>query len=375
VTRRSTHRELVFAAGASGVTLVSHDPAALRWLTEFLGPWFASGTETSDRRVRLSSDGDTYNSLRARFPSTAESRVCFAFDSFQLALPSESMGASVMVDDSERSCFLRVSPSEVDLVGDPRSRRWRFTAALVMLEIVATRMRRTALDLHSAAVEAAGRAVLLVGPKKAGKTTLSIYLLRSGYCRAIANDRVFAVAEEEGFLVHGVPTAVKIRPETVEMFPELLRELPAVSRPYLYGLDELVREQGGPPRGGVRSDRSDDLALSPPQFLRQMAVEARASAPLGAILFPQVRPDVDRSTITPIGRDEAADEIWSNLYGPPVGCRETTLFEELDGGVRHPLRRQVDDFVRSAPAYRVLLGPNAYVTSELAERVLETVVR
>jgi len=333
-------------------------------------PWFKPTSERADWQLRLSGAPDTYEEARAQPPAVADPRACFALDTYVLSLPAWSAGGRLKVADSERSCFLTVSPFEIDLLGDPRTRRWRFTAALVLLEIAATRMRQTSLDLHSAAVEAVGRSILIVGPKDAGKTTLAFYLLRSGSCRALANDRVFASAAGTAFVVHGVPTAVKIRQRTLVEFPELLRRLPAVERPYLYSLDELT--QASP--CGERTELAE-LALSPPQLLRQLEVDARASAPLGAIVFPRIQGDVDGGDVVPLSPAEVRAGIWANLYGNPSGRREPTVFEELDGGVIPPSPSLVDRLSRAVPGYRVLLGPRAYATRELAARLLEIVTR
>jgi hypothetical protein len=360
------------AFGPVVVALASDDPSALHWLEEYLGPWFAPTSRRADWHVRLWSSRERYEEASRHRPPTSALRACFAFDQEILSLPTWTHRGVVTVDDPERSCLFEVVPFEVDLFGDPDTRRWRFTAARVVGEVAATRLRRTELDLHSAAVEASGRALLIVGPKGAGKTTLSLYLLRSGGCRALANDRVFASVAETSISIRGVPTAVKIRSATAAAFPELRRGLERVERPYLHSLAELAqvaaREE--------RVDESVELALSPPQLLRRLGVAALASAPLGAIVFPRVEPDLEGWAIEPLSAGDMSAGLAANLYGNPSGRREPTLFEEIDGGAASvPLHGLIDHLSRAVPGYRVLLGRKAYASGELAARLVETLGR
>jgi hypothetical protein len=284
-----------------------------------------------------------------------------------LSLPAWPAADGVIVADPERSCCLALAPSRARLVGDPGTRRWRFTSMLLCHEIAATRLRGTCLDVHAAAVEVSGRAVLIVGPKGAGKTTLALHLLRSGLCGMMANDRAFVGCESGAVVVRGVPTAVKVRPSTQAEFPELRRDLPPVERPYLYTLDELAREASSPGRVD-----STEFALSPAQLARQLRVTPVGTAPLGAVVFPEVRADLVGWAVERLDAAGAGRRLFANLYGGPPGRRGPTIFEELDGGGRLPSGDLATELARTVPAYRVTLGSGAYAERRFAERLLKT---
>lgn len=357
--------------GPMSVALTSDDCAAANWLAEVLQPCFAPTTQIADWHVELSSRKEAHADLCGRRPLNATPRACFAHDTRVISLPAWSDGATaVALADDERRCFLVVRPSRIDLFGDPASRRWRFTSMCVLQEIAATRLRRTALDVHAAAVEAAGRAILIVGPKGAGKTTLSLHLLRSGRCRSIANDRVFAGAAGSSFDVRGVPTAVKLHPPMIAEFPELRRGLPPhVERPYLYSLDELARASPAEEDAGPA-----EIALSPPQLMRQMNVEALGSAPLGAVVFPEIRSDVDAWAVERLEPRDVSGEIWANLYGCRSGARAPTVFEEVGGGSSVPSRSLADALSESVPGHRIVLGRHAYDEPAFAARLLDVLL-
>jgi hypothetical protein len=358
---------LVF--GSIAIALDSDDRAAAEWLVEFLDPWFRRGVEDGEVHVTVSSSADAYAELADRRPPDAAPRACFALDQQVVSLPAWPVRDGVALADLKRSCFLVLTPSRIGIFGDPTTRRWRFTLQLVFHEIAATRARRTGLDLHAAAVEAGGRAIVMLGPKRAGKTTLSFHLLRSGSCRWIANDRAFAVNDGTPLTIRGMPTAVRIQPSMLRDFPELRRGLRDVERPYLHAVDEISGAIGA-----EQLDGSAEFALSPAQVAQQLNVEPLASAPLGAIVFPEIRPDTAGSAVERLEPTEVSAGICANLYGKPSGRQEPTLFEELDGGRGIPPRHLADALSEAAPGYRVILGRDAYAAPDFAARLLETLL-
>jgi hypothetical protein len=364
----ATPREvrLTLAFGPIAVALDSNDAAAADWLEEFLEPWFTPTPRIGEWRVRLLSSRDAYAELNDRCPADAALRPCFALDQRTLSLPAWRTGERVTVADAERCCVLIASPFELDIIADPGTRRWRFTSMWVLREIASTRLRRTELEIHAAAVETGGRAILISGPKGAGKTTLSIHLLRSGQCRLIANDRVFAGGAAASFAVRGVPTAVRIRTATAAQFPELCRGLPRVARPYLHTRDELTQVIGSD-----ALPESAELGLTLAQLAHQLQVDLMAAAPLGAIVFPEIRADVQGWNVEPLAPKDVSARIWANLFGEQPTERPPTLFEELDGGPCVPSRHLADALSEAAPGYRIVLGRNAYVERESAARLLE----
>jgi hypothetical protein len=356
--------------GSSTVSLASDDQPAADWLIEVLSPWFEPTTHRADWQVSLSSSQKAYAHLCDCSSQSTAKRTCFAHDTRVMAFPSWSDGAGrVALADIERHCFVIVEPSRVALFGDPASKRWRMTSMWTVQEIAATGMRRTAVDVHAAAVETHGRAVLIAGAKGAGKTTLSLHFLRSGRCRSIANDRAFVGGAANAFVVRGMPTAVKLLPASQVEFPELMRGLPRVERPYLYRIDELAREAAG-----ESPSDAGEVLLSPTHLLRQMKVEPLGAAPLGAIVFPTIRGEVDGWLVERLDPRRVAAELQSNLYGKTCAMRPPTVFEELSGGRSAPSADAVEAISESVRGYRAHLGPNAYADPGFAEHMLEAVL-
>jgi len=153
-------------------------------------------------------------------------------------------------------------------------------------------------------------------------------------------------------------------------FPELRRGLRGVQRPYLHVIDEITGAIGG-----EELDPSVEFALSPAQLARQLTVRPLPAAPLGAIVFPQIRLDVSGWGVERLPPPKVSAGIWANLYGEASARHEPTLFEELDGGRCLPSQGDVDALSETTPGYRVILGRDAYAAPDFAERLLEAFLR
>jgi len=352
------------------VELACNDPAVLAFAVEYFDPWFPPTQRPPEWTVRVTSDATHYRELQRRQPSDARPRPCFAHDQQVLSLDAWSADGVVNVCDPSRSCFLRICPRHVDLIGDPSTQRWRFTLLWIVQEIAATRFRKTRIDLHAASVEHGGRAMLIAGPKNAGKTTLSLHLVRSAGCQFVANDRSFVGAAAPGHVVEGMPTAVKIRPPTLASFPELLHRLPPVARPYLYSLAEL--------EGARPSDEEAegvDFALTPIQIAVRLAAGTRAAAPLGAIVFPRVVDDEPSWELEPLPPFEVAAGLSANLYGAAIGERPTTIFEENGDGRASAPPGLIEAIAAGTRGFSLRLGRAAYAGGTLNERLIEIMER
>jgi hypothetical protein len=349
----------------AAVALAAEDGAVIDWLVEFFASALTPTERPTDWRVRLSGSARACAELRAGRPDEVRLRPCFAFDQRVLSLPTWTgeSHAGVLVDDAERSCVVAVAPGEVEVVADPASRRWRFLVVLVIHELLGMRLRSTQLELHAAAVQAAGRAIAIIGPKGAGKTTLSLHLVRSGGCSPMANDRAYAGREGDELVVRGVPTAVRLRPATLAAFAELAAP-PRLDRPYLHSVAELERApNGGPPAAG-------ELILSPAQLAHRLAVRPATCAPIGALVFPEVSDAIDGWSVDRLAPAATRTRIWENLFGGASRPREPTLFEDMAGGRGLPSPEVAAELAEAAPGYRVVLGRGAYARRDFAGRFL-----
>lgn len=358
------HRERILTAyrfGPAVIDVEADDPDAARWLAEFLAPWFeVDAPGKGEFTVRLTCSAPAVAALERRQAAAIYHPVaCFALDSQVVSLPgwAEEDGATVIAD-SGLSCFYRVQGRTVEIVARPGTRSVRVALMRVVREVTAVRMlgQGSVLDLHAAAFVAGERAVLLVGPKGGGKTTLLVHVLASGRASLLANDRVFVDAGHLPAHAVGVPTLVALRDETLKVFPNLRRDLP--ERPALLHAGELESHDVGAVEGG---DAPRGFALSPAQLARRLGVAIVRCAPLAAIVFPEVSPAADAWSLEPVAPADGATRLRECLYGVHSRPRRRTLFEEIargQGDREEEQKALVDRLAARLPLFRCRLAPD-----------------
>jgi hypothetical protein len=179
-----------------------------------------------------------------------------------------------------------------------------------------------------------GRAVLVLGPKEAGKTTLLLHVLATGDAELVTNDRALVHAPDAAApRALGVPTFVRVRDGTLAIFPELARGLLATPRPYYYGLAELAalaRDGGAAP-----APRSTDgsVVMTPAQLCDRLGIAPSRGGPLAAVLLPERTAESPAAEwkLETLGEDEACAVLLANRYGLASRAGPPTVFEECLG--------------------------------------------
>ncbi len=261
---------------------------------------------------------------------------------------------SIFVADQEFGCYYHVQGDQVEVISRPQDRPARIGLMRVVRELAMQRAlsRRETLDLHAAAFVFRGRAILLAGDKNAGKTTLLAHALTSPHTALMANDRVVV---DGGLEAHGVPTVVSVRAETEQTFPALGRIFPRCAARFHQG--ELAAD--------FRSAsicQLSALSLSLAQFARQLNSRLKPSAPVGAILFPEISPTRSGWSLEPLDPAEAAARLRRNIYGSALATCTDTIFQRMMGALPSVDERDflVDRLAAAVPMIRCLLGKGAY---------------
>jgi hypothetical protein len=349
-----------YAFGPARIAVATDDVDAARWLEEFLAPWFRVETGAPcDWRVVFRRSHEEHAALEA-LARGAPSRplACFALDNRTVELAAFEADGERVLAEPESRCFLRLRPNEIEIVARPEGRSARVALLRVVRELAATRRRSDAdvLDLHAAGFERDGAAILIAGPKQAGKSTLLVHALASGRARLLANDRVQIDTSVRPVLATGIPTIVSLRSGTLERFPRLLAAGPPVERPLLLHAAELAACAPGPAPSAER------LTLSPLQLARRLGAGCTPAAPVAALLFPEIDAQQRGSRLERLAADAAARAIATSRYGVRMQPRPRTVFEELVKCERPEPRDDalVTRLAGELPCFRCRLGPDAY---------------
>lgn len=345
--------------GPALVDVEADDPDTARWLAEFLTPWFAVGAAgAGEFVVRLTCSSPAFAVFEHRqVTATCRPVACFTLDSRVISLIgwTEEDGSQVIADP-EHGCFYMARGRCVEVVARPGVLRTRVGLMRVVRELAAARVlaRQNISDFHAAAFAVGERAVLLVGAKRAGKTTLLANVLASGRASLLANDRVFVDTGRQPPRAFGMPTLLSIQEGTIQAFPRLRRH--PDERPALLHADELKSLQAG----RLDNDAPRVFALSPTQFAGRLDAPTACGAPIAAIVFPQISPTVDCWSLTLVDPTEGAARLRECFYGVHTTPRVRTLFEEFAGLDRAESPALVDMLVAQCPLFSCRLGPDAY---------------
>ena len=334
------------------------DPEVARWLAEFMCPWFSTEAQNGAAlKVSMSSSGEQLSALaRVQAERHPQPLACFRLDRRVVSCPGwVEPGGSILAADQEFGCYYHVQGNQVEVISRPQDRPARIGLMRVVRELAIQRVlsRSETLDLHAAAFVFRGRAILLAGDKNAGKTTLLAHALTSPHTALMANDRVIV---DGGLEARGVPTVVSVRAETERAFPALGRRLPR--RAVLFHKGELAAED----LTRVSTYQPSVLALSMAQFARQLNSRLEPSAPVSAIVFPEVSPTTSGWSLSSMDPAEAAARLRRNIYGSALATCTGTIFQKItktlpgiDGQAS-----LADRLAAAMPVIRCLLGKGAY---------------
>jgi aminoglycoside phosphotransferase (APT) family kinase protein len=309
--------------------------STLCWLEEFCCPAFQverpdpQAGAAGRPRLRVLIDGERQAALleQGRAAGTVP-LPCFRLDTKLLQYPSWSHQGVTHVQDTKLDCLYCIDGRQVEIVGRPGGLGHRQGAMRIIREILCAQLqgRDDTLELHAAAFEVAGRAIVMAGPKGAGKTTGLCGGL-GGAARFLGNDRLLLRFERDAIWVHGVPSVVRIRPSTMSRFSWLQGRFPAATH-----VSRLTRKEADAalPRLGVHGG-DERLGLSASQFLWAAESSAVSQARLewlipmeAAALLPQA--SMPRASLT--------SWLARCLYGAGVDAELQTCFGRLGNAAR-----------------------------------------
>ena len=174
-----------------------------------------------------------------------------------------------------------------------------------------------AVVFHAAGIDAGGQAVMICGPRSAGKTTTAAALLRQlgSRARLLSNDRLLACEDRQ---VIAVPLPVPVARGTIDAFPQLSRAVPAArrARPGEPALAALP----------IRFGTASKITFPAREFAAALGSGLAASSQVTAVIIPALTDTADPVTIRQAAPGEAlaalsaccftpADEFWRPWLG------------------------------------------------------------
>lgn len=373
--------ELVLRFGPTRLHVMCDTPAPLEWLREFVSPWFKDGAApppaARSTRITLDLAAAAWRALRSDAPvSPAARATCFVLEGCILSYPvwtDDQRGRWIFDEDME--VFYGRSPggSEVTVLAEADGPGARVALMRVCRELAMVEAREAgALLVHCSGVVRDGRAVVISGPKRAGKTSLLLHALQAENAAFLANDRAAISLDERGdWTARGIPTVVALRSATIRLFPALAERLRTSSYSHPQTIEEVRRAPERQPWGAA--DNGADL--SPRQLCDLLGRPATPEATLSVLLFPRVDPGVDGIEMCDLSPSEALRRLDAGLLAAGQTDERPDAF--MDG---RTTQGPAGDFARAraeacrslvdqVPCREVLLGRGAFSEDPAAERL------
>ncbi len=353
------------------VAVSSPTPADLQWLQEALAPAFCvNAGATPDLDVNVVVDQQVHAHLRSAGPLDGRHAVpFFGFDGHSADFQSWS-GGKPRVYDQELDFFYALTDSagRIEIL----ARHWKPSIRIALLrllrELVTQRLSgQSYIHMHAAAFESQGRGFLICGPRRAGKTSLLLHLLGPDTTRYLANDRAVIYPDtSDGMRISGMPTVVSIRKRTLGLFADLGLE---GMRHWLarMTLDEALAS----PIPDDLTKHPEALSLSPAHLCHWLQVSASAQASMSGVLFPVVRVNTTGIHMNRLSTNETRDRLAESVMPPCTSLLHEWLGERLTNGRNH--KADVHSWP-TVPAYRCILGRDAFSNPARADRLLSYLV-
>ncbi len=250
----------------------------------------------------------------------------FALDSRVIQLPvfKESKNTRYIIDKESEILYKTDKESKAFSVISKKDNRFSRKAIMrILREIAMNRCLENGQRLvHCAALSYNDKGILIAGAKGSGKTTLLMGLLQlSGYSY-IANDRAAVSLDNNIPEVHGIPTIVNIKHNTLNIFPKFHDILLAGN--YDYHMN--TNKSDGGPTDNIQPDSSGNYSLNPLQFCKILNTEQKTAARLNAIVFPVIKKSESTADITELCKQEASGELSHSLFSAGTNLLNTQIF-------------------------------------------------
>jgi hypothetical protein len=360
--------------GYEGITIrASLERAAdLQWLEEFFLPWFERSDDAPDVEVLVSRDPAGYKQLLASEPGEARVKA-FMMDNRTVEFPIWNVrGAQLAFHDEEHRMFFLRTGKTIRLVCGDREGSLRMNVMRVLRELaMGVAQLRGGRLLHASAVAIEGRALIITGPRQAGKTSLLTYLLANSPAQFLCNDRLLVKQYDRSIRLLGIPTIVSIRDGTLDLFPGMRQSIENQRFTTRATLAEARASKGQT----LAPQKQGRLSLSPHQYCALLGCDPVRAAAGAVLLFPRQTGQAGELGLVRLTAHEARIRLGECLFGHISPDSLSAAFTILPGTFSRMTAPDDDalcsELANGLPAYDCVLGNNTYENDRGAGELLK----
>ncbi|MFF4221982.1 NAD(P)-binding domain-containing protein [Streptomyces abikoensis] len=205
VTKTATR----IATATQAATVTSNSTVVTDWALRYFGPWWnaTSTTPAPDAPVNADVNPDRVTEITRHVADHPHEETVYANTGMLIRRESDGM---IFAAQPEDKTAYKAEPGGPLHIYGCEDVPVALAAARLVREVVRGRLLADGWSiLHASAVVRDGRAVLTLGDKGAGKTTVGLLLARAGW-QLLANDRVFIRPEDGRLRVLPWPSAAAI---------------------------------------------------------------------------------------------------------------------------------------------------------------------
>lgn len=306
---KSQATELSLPAPGGGVVALHRDPAIYQTLYR--------QRELYTQPVQcFSMHGSNVSTLKkpsdSQFIYDSDLQVFYQISKKQRAVSRSNSNPSLSLSED--------SVPTVIVFANDKQHSARIAILRIVRELASQRMISLGwLPLHASAVATSHGSILVLGERRAGKSTLMLQLLTESSCDFLANDRVcIDVCAPNGPQTYSIPCVINLRASSLDLLSthSTTSDIPhRLCNPICrtWRARETLEETFSKPHP-IRDDiPPTDLTLSPSQFLHLIQRKKVSNAVAGVLLFPSIR-DVKGVSIRRLTPDECLSNLRSNLF-------------------------------------------------------------
>ena len=366
---RSFH---MIGLGRAGMRIGLRVPSSadVSWLAENLYPGFdLVEIDEPDWLIEVLIDPETHNQLLIRRDqSLARPSTCFGFDGHPGEIFSWDCDPGMFHDDELGLFYCSdIEHRRIVVLADVARDSIRIALLRLVREIATDHLLMLGwLPFHAAAFADKGRGILVVGPKRAGKTSLLLHALEAPSSHPISNDRAVIGPLRGGQLrLEGLPTVVRIREGTTEL---LGRQNMARAHDWR-ARNTLDQVECHEPRNNAMLP-SIALSLSPHQFHHLVDRCPIAGVALSVIIFPKIDTTIKGISFRRLPLLEATERLACNRL--PSGL--SPLLHHLAGASDGQCAETMSEHnLTNYPSLECVLGQHAFEDKNFTERVFDQI--
>jgi hypothetical protein len=336
--------------------------ADLTWLIEFLTPQFAPAKAARAHWTITMRTATRTCAARAKQFRTARTiqLVSYALDTRTLTVPAFRSGPHRLtaLDEVYRVVYDIDTARRTIAILRP-AHNWKNSRIALMRVVRELAMNeasaRGGLLVHGGAFLLGGKAVIISGPKGAGKTTSLLQALGQPGVRYVSNDRMLVTERRGAMRCRGIPTIISIRSGSLKSAPSLAASLPRSGYVCYLTIREATRRRREP----ARPDRERRYSISPAQLCALMETPATPGARLSAMLFPVIKPRKGGARLRPLGQRAASRRVATGLFRAGLPEARNPAFTAADGPRGPNAARAARLIARHIRCFELTLGRDA----------------